>query len=240
MLLVAFIGGWQAVGDSSEYWKSVVSAPTDVAGTLGAWLGDGAWWSDLADTLQEALFGYLLGTVLACILVAIVVPIPVLDRYLRPFIAMLNSLPKIVLAPLFIVWFGLSLQSKVYFVAAAMFFIVFYGLYSGVKTIDKTLLDNARMLGASGLKLVRAVHAPAVVTWLMTGLRVSAAIALLAAVISEYLGAATGIGYRIAAARNAFQTDQILAGIIVVAVIAVILDRFLVRLQRRFQAWRIF
>jgi NitT/TauT family transport system permease protein len=239
-ILAAFLAGWQSLGTSSAYWNLVVSSPADVISVVRSWLGDSAFWSDLATTLGEAGLGYLLGVVLAVVVAGVLVSVPVLDRFSRPFLAVFNALPKIVLAPLFLVWFGISLRAKVYFVTSAIFFIIFFGIYTGVKTIDQTLLGNTRALGASKGQLVRTVYAPAIVTWLISSLRLGAAFALLAAVFSEFLGATAGLGLRIASGQQLLMNDEVIAGIVIIASIALLLDRVLVRVERHFSHWRVF
>jgi NitT/TauT family transport system permease protein len=240
-VLVALLGGWHWLGTSSAAWMLVVSSPTEVASTLAQVLGPGGpWWADLATTLQEAAAGFLLGVVAAVLLVAVMVPSPLLARFVAPFIAAANSLPVIVLAPMFIVWFGISQTSKVYFVATAIFFIVFYGLYTGIRSTDRLLLDNARALGARPHEVIWHVYVPAILNWIIAGLRLSSAWALLAAVVAEYLGANQGLGFQIATAQQELRADVVIAGIVVVATLAVVLDRAFMRIEVRFSRWRVF
>ncbi len=177
---------------------------------------------------------------MALFLVAFITPSPLLTRFFTPFIAALNSLPKIALAPLFIFWFGVTLQSKVYFVASLICFIVFQGIHTGIRTIDPALRDNTRLLGASRVELVFHLYIPAILTWIVSSLRLSSAFALLAAVVGEYLGANRGLGFLIASGQQSFRADIVIAGILVVAVMAVALDRALLAVERRMSAWRAF
>jgi ABC-type nitrate/sulfonate/bicarbonate transport system permease component len=238
-LMAAFLGVWQIQGSRSQYALFAFSTPSRVAQQFGTWLGDAAWWADLGTTVQEAALGYLLGVAVAVVLVAVTAPSRLLTRYLSPFIAAFNALPKIALAPLFILLFGTSLRSKVLFVASLICFLVFYGVLAALRTIDRTLIANMRVLGASSAELVLHVYAPATLGQVIAGLRLSSAWALLAAVIAEYLGANEGLGHLIADAQQTFQTDAVLAGIIAVAVIAVALDRALVVVERRLSRWRL-
>ncbi|MFE7421066.1 ABC transporter permease [Rhodococcus sp. NPDC057529] len=239
-VLAALIAGWQLFGTSSPARELVFSTPGAVVESFWVAFSEGEWGSALFITLQEAVLGFLLGVTAAVVLVAIIVPVPLLARFVAPFVAAANALPIVVLAPMFIVWFGISLQSKVYFVSMAIFFIIFHGLYAGLGAIDKSLVDNARLLGARRFALVKEVYAPAVLTWVIAGLRLSSAWALLAAVVAEYLGANQGIGYEIASAQQQLRTDDVVAGLLLVAVIAVILDRALVRFEAHVSRWRVF
>lgn len=240
VILGAVLGAWQSYGSSSDYRNFVISTPTDTFAILRRYLTERQWWRDVWLTVQEAGLGYLLGILAALLLVGVITPLPAVYRFLSPFLAALNALPKIVLAPLFILWFGLTMNGKVYFVSAAIFFVIFYGVHTGLRSIDVDIVNNARMLGSSRVQLIRTVYAPAVATWLLNSLRVSAALSLLAAVVAEYLGSQAGIGFRIAKARSVLRVDMVLAGIVFIATMALVLDRILVRIQRRFDRWRVF
>jgi NitT/TauT family transport system permease protein len=240
-LLVAFLGVWQLYGSRSTYWSFVIGTPTRTLAALLDWITQPSFWRiDVLQTVEEAGLGYLIGIAIALALVAAVTVVPAGYQFLSAFLAALNALPKIVLAPLFILWFGLTINGKVAFVAASIFFVIFYGVHSGIKSINRGLIDNARMLGASRLRLLSTLYVPAVMTWLIVSLRISAAFALLAAVISEYLGSDAGIGYLIAAGRSALNVNQVLAGVIFLGALALCFDRVLLRLQRRFENWRVF
>jgi NitT/TauT family transport system permease protein len=231
---------WQLLGTSGSGRGIVFSTPGAVCSALVTGFTQQQWGHALLVTLEEAVLGFALGVAAAVALLAVVVPVPVLDRFVKPFVAGANALPAIVLAPLFIVWFGISLQSKVYFVAMAIFFIIFYGLYTGLGAIDRALIANAKLLGARRLALVTDVYAPAVVTWVVAGLRLSSAFALMSAVVAEYLGSNAGIGYQIATAQQLLQTAPVVAGLVVIAAIALLIDRLLVRFEARVSRWRVF
>jgi NitT/TauT family transport system permease protein len=238
-LFVVVMGGWAALS-RDEVWVNLVGSPVGVATQFAEWFKDSGFWADVGLTALEGALGYLLGVLIAVVLVAIIVPVRALDRFFAPFIAMANALPKIVLAPLFILWLGFSITSKVLFVAAGIFFLIFYGVYSGLRGIDTALLDNARVLGATRARLISDVYLPSIVGWLISSLRLSSAWALTGAVVSEYLGSNSGIGYRIALAQQTLDPSAVIAGIIAVAVLAVLVDRLLVLVERRYTQWRVF
>lgn len=240
VILGGGLGLWEWYGANSTYASFVFSTPTAILSTMRAWVTQGAFWNDVWLTTQVSGLGYLMAIVLALGLVAIVMAAPAIGKFLSPFLAALNALPKIVLFPLFIVWFGLTMKGRVYFVGTAIFFLIFYGVNAGLRSLDRDLIDNARMLGATRTQLVRTIYIPAIVTWLVTSLRVSAAMALLAAVVAEYLNGQGGLGYRIQVGRSLFKSDQVLAGILFVGFMALVVDRVLVRVQRRFDKWRVF
>jgi NitT/TauT family transport system permease protein len=240
VLVLSLVLGIWVFASGSAHWKFLVGDPQSVARVLVDWLRSGGFWSDVGITLAEAAIGYLLGVAIAIVLVVIIVPVPILARFTAPFIAMANALPKIVLAPVFVLWLGFSLTSKVIFVASGIFFVIFYGVYGGLRGIDRVLVDNMRVHGAGPLALVRNVYLPSIVVWLISSLRLSAVWALTSAVISEYLGSNQGLGFRIAQGQQLLDPDTVLVGILFVAVVAVMVDRVLVLVERRYRAWRVF
>ena len=239
-LLAILVGGWQLLAHSSEHWHRILSSPYDIGHQLWEWIRTSAYRNHVRVTMTEAVFGYALGIGFALVLVAITAPSETVGKILSPFITTLAAIPKLALTPLFIIWFGVSLRSKVYFIAVAIFFIVFQGVSSGLKTIDRPVLDNMRALGASKLHLLKNVYIPSVFTWLMTGLRLSASLALLAAVGAEYLGSTEGVGFVIKTGEESYSPTIVLAGVTTIAVIAVLVDRLLLRVEARFTKWRLF
>jgi NitT/TauT family transport system permease protein len=238
-LLATILGGWAWL-TRVQHWQLLIGRPADVARQLRSRAHNSGFWSDIGLTLLEAALGYVLGVLVAVGLVALIVPIPALDRFATPFIAMANALPKIVLAPVFILWFGFSLKSKLLFVAAGIFFVVFYGVHAGVRSIDRVHVGNIRVLGASRYRVIVDVYLPSIVGWLISSLRLSAAWALTAAVISEYLDSNRGIGFRIAQGQQLLDPNAVLAGLFAVATIVVCFDRVLVLVESRFTQWRVF
>ncbi len=239
-LVTAFLLLWQYQGTKSDYWKLIFSSPEGVFLRLVRWVQEPAWWVHIWITLEEAILGYFLGVGVALVLVAIIAPSAWMARFSAPFLAAINALPKIALAPLFIFWFGTTLQSKVYFVASLICFIVLYGVLTGIRTIDPIMLSNIRLYGASRLQLVKEVYIPAILTWIFSSLRLSWAWALLAAVIGEYLGSNKGIGFLIATGQQSLRADMVIAGILVVAIGAVTFDRLLILIERPMSKWRVF
>jgi sulfonate transport system permease protein len=164
--------------------------------------------------------------------------IPVLSALLDPYIRIANALPRAVLASIFLLWFGLGIWSKVALGVTVVFFIVFFNAFRGVREVDRVLIDNARMLGASERQLIRHVLIPSALTWVFSSLHVSIGLAIVAVVVGEYLGASGGIGYLIAQAEGVFDTTSVFAGMTVLAIgvlsVGVVVDL----LERRLLSWK--
>jgi ABC-type nitrate/sulfonate/bicarbonate transport system permease component len=194
---------------------------------------------DLRVTLYEALLGYLLGIVLGVAGAVLMSASWWVRQVLAPLAAIANALPKIAMAPLFILVFGATLPGKVYFVTAGVVFIAFFSVYSGLRSIDRIYIDHVRALGAGRLWLIREVYAPATVGWLATSLRLMAAWSLASAVIAEYISSSSGMGYVIAFGQQLIKPEQVIAGILTIAAVAMAADRVIVQVERRFRGWRL-
>lgn len=231
--VLALLAYWQANA------SSLVSSPQDVGSVLGEWSTDQEMWHHLWVTLQEAVLGYLLGCALGVVSALLLFSSSRALSFVSPFIAALNAVPKIALAPVFIFLFGLGMSSKVYFVVSTTFFLSFWSLVAGLRSIDPIYRNNARVLGADRRWLLLDVYLPAAFGWLMTSLRISLSWALIAAVVGEYLGAVEGIGTVVSQAQFALRQDRVIAGLLVVAIVGFVLDRGLARVERRFARWKL-
>jgi ABC-type nitrate/sulfonate/bicarbonate transport system permease component len=231
-----FFAIWESADDTQALY---VSRPSAVAEALHKWLTSDLLRGYIVTTLKEAAAGLVLAVILAVVFASILASSRALAEFASPFIAAFNAVPKIALAPLFVLVFGVDFKSKVYFVVAVVFFVPFYSLFRALTTIDPTYLDNARTLGASRFALATDVYAPAVLGTTMTSLRVTATFALLSAVIAELISSHSGIGFQIAQAQATQQPDLILAGVAIVAAISYAIDISLRRIERRFAQWRV-
>ena len=163
---------------------------------------------------------------------------PMASALLEPYIKAMNSMPRIILAPIFSVWFGLGLASKVALGVTLVFFIVFFNVYQGVKEVSPVILANARMLGASPRQLLRHVYLPSATSWVFSSLHTSVGLAFVGAVVGEYLGSASGVGYLIHQAEGVFDINTVMAGILVLTGFALALDGAVGRIERRLMTWR--
>lgn len=240
-ITLAALAVWQ-IASRGPSVRAGFSTPGDVLSTLGEWLsgGDGgSHWRDLAVTLQAAALAFLIGALLACTVALVLIQLPRLGRFLAPFLAVLNALPKVVFIPLFILWFGLGLESKLFFVGTGIFFIVFYNVYAGLAAIQEVHVHQLRVLGAGRLAMIRQLYIPATWGWLISSLRLSVAFALLGTVLSEMVASNRGIGFVLAQAQAALEPEDVLAGVFVVAVVAAVFDSGLAALDGRLRRWRV-
>ncbi|HEX2519601.1 MAG TPA: ABC transporter permease, partial [Castellaniella sp.] len=157
---------------------------------------------------------------------------------LEPYVTAANSMPRVILAPIFAMWFGLGIWSKVALAVTLVFFIVFFNVYRGVREVSPTLLDNARMLGATQRQLLRHVYIPSATSWVFSSLHTSVGLAFVGAVVGEYLGSAAGVGYLILQAEGTLDVNTVFAGIVVLTIFALLLDGLVSLAERRLLTWQ--
>ncbi|MEP6608971.1 MAG: ABC transporter permease [Burkholderiaceae bacterium] len=189
-------------------------------------------------TLIETVFAFVAGTLGGLIIGMWLALSPVAGAIFDPYIKALNSMPRVILAPIFAVWFGLGIASKVALGFTLVFFIVFFNVYQGVKEVSPTVLANARMLGASRNQLLRHVYLPSATSWVFSSLHTSVGLAFVGAVVGEYLGSSRGVGYLILQAEGSFDINTVMAGILVLTAFALLLDAGVGKVERRLMKWQ--
>jgi NitT/TauT family transport system permease protein len=192
----------------------------------------------LGITLLETVLAFVLGTGAGLVIGMWLALSPLAAAVLDPYIKALNSMPRVILAPIFAVWFGLGVASKVALGITLVFFIVFFNVYQGVKEVSPTVLASARMLGASQRQLLRHVYLPSATSWVFSSLHTSVGLAFVGAVVGEYLGSARGVGYLILQAEGTFDINTVMAGILVLTVFALVLDWAVGRVESRLMKWQ--
>jgi NitT/TauT family transport system permease protein len=213
--------------------------PLKIFDRIGHWFFiDGDIWRHLGVTLLETVLAFAIGTVLGLATGLWLALSPFAAALLDPYIKAMNAMPRVILAPIFAVWFGLGMASKVALGVTLVFFIVFFNVYQGVKEVSPVILANARMLGASRRQLLRHVYLPSATSWVFSSLHTSVGLAFVGAVVGEYLGSSQGVGYLILQAEGSFDINTVMAGILVLTVFALILDALVGRVERSLMKWQ--
>jgi len=199
---------------------------------------DGDIYRHLGVTLLETVLAFGIGTALGLGTGLWLALSPFAAALLDPYIKAMNAMPRVILAPIFAVWFGLGVASKVALGVTLVFFVVFFNVYQGVKEVSPVILANARMLGASRRQLLRHVYLPSATSWVFSSLHTSVGLAFVGAVVGEYLGSSQGVGYLILQAEGSFDIDTVMAGILVLTVCALALDALVGRVESSLMKWQ--
>ncbi len=212
--------------------------PVQVGERIWAWFTTGEIYPHLGVTLIETVLAFVFGTLLGLALGMWLALAPTAAAILDPYIKGANAMPRVILAPIFAVWFGLGIGSKVALGMTLVFFIVFFNVFQGVREVSPVVLANARMLGANRRQLIRSVYLPSATSWVFSSLHTSVGLAFVGAVVGEYLGSARGVGYLILQAEGSFDINTVFAGIVVLTVFALLLDALVGVVERRLMKWR--
>lgn len=213
--------------------------PLRVAERIWTWfVRDADIYQHLGVTLTETVLAFAIGALGGLAGGLWLALSPMASAILEPYIKAMNSMPRIILAPIFAVWFGLGIASKVALGVTLVFFIVFFNVYQGVKEVSPVILANARMLGASQRQLLRHVYLPSATSWVFSSLHTSVGLAFVGAVVGEYLGSSQGVGYLILQAEGSFDINTVMAGIVVLTAFALALDAAVGKIEKRLMKWQ--
>jgi len=237
VLLAGFLGAW-AWASGRLVDREFLCDPVAVLGALAELARSGRLWPHLVQTVGEVLAGYVIGVAAGIGLTVLVAAVEATHRILRPFLVAFYSIPKIALAPLIIMWFGLGAAPKVLLAAAFVFFVVFMNMVAGVYSVNPQLLAAMRIMGATRAVVLCKVVLPSAVPYLMTGLRLAVPEALIGAVVGEFIAANQGLGYLVTSAAAQFNTAATMAAIVALLLIVVVMDSMLSLTERRLLRWR--
>jgi NitT/TauT family transport system permease protein len=238
LLLAGFFLVWHVLTQTGVLPRFFFGTPLTVLGNAARWFTSGKIYRHLGITLIETVLAFGVGTAVGLVVGLWLALAPTASDLLEPYIKAANAMPRVILAPIFAVWFGLGVLSKVALGVTLVFFIVFFNVYQGVKEVSPVVLANARMLGASRRQLLRHVYLPSATSWVFSSLHTSVGMAFVGAVVGEYLGSSAGVGYLILQAEGAFDINTVFAGILVLTAFALLLDAIVTLLEQRLLRWR--
>jgi ABC-type nitrate/sulfonate/bicarbonate transport system permease component len=230
---------WQVLADKQVLNQAFTSSPSNIYHSAIEYLGPhGTGWGDLAASGQEFAWGFLLA-------IGVGLPLGILagwhgflDALMNPFVVFFNNSPRIAFAPLFVIWFGLGITSKIAVVFLSAVLPIMISARGGVKTVDSSLVSMARAYGASDFHILRTVVLPGTVPSISSGIRISIGQALLGVVLAEYIASTKGLGYALVSAAGTFNTDRLFVVVIVIALLGVVASTLLGIVERYFERWR--
>lgn len=238
LLGIAILFAWQ--GASGRLVDNFfISNPIDVTRRLTQWTLSGSIFIHIWATFYATMMGFIIGAVGGMVLGVWLGVSPFMGRLLNPYLWALNALPKVALAPLFVLWFGLGIESKIALAAVLVLFLVFLNTFSGVREVDQDLIDSARLMRASRMQVISKVIIPSSLSWVFAGLKISVPYALIGAVLGEMIAANRGLGYLVQFSGSQFDTAGVFAVLIVIALLAVVLNFIVELVQARMERWRV-
>ncbi|MEU9090646.1 ABC transporter permease [Streptomyces sp. NPDC087901] len=241
-VLVAVVGLWEWLARTAVIDPFNFSMPSKIWDQIRIWVTDGtaqgSLWEQIWYTLYEALLGWVIGVIAGVLLGIALGRVRFAADVLGPYIKVLNALPRIVLAPIFLIWFGLGPASKVASAVVLVFFPVFFNAFQGAREVDRDLVANSRILGASNRQVTLQVVIPSATSWIFTSLHVSFGFALIGAIVGEYIGATKGLGLLVAASQGTFNSAGVYAAMVILAIVALLAEGLLTFLEKQLFRWK--
>ena len=238
-IVLAFVvlGAWE-LGSGRLWDQFYFSKPSLIVLKIGREVIDGGFYLDLWITGAEMFAGFAIGALAGVALGVLLARWDYLAEVVSPFLLALNSIPRIALAPMLIIWFGIGMASKIFLSATLVFFITFFNTLAGVRGVDRALCDVARVQGATNWQIFAKVILPSASSWIMTGLKMSLPFALVGVILGEFLVSSKGLGYRLNAYSTSYDTTGALAVIAVMMVAMMALTSVMDGVEARLMRWR--
>src|ERR1700694_4103244 len=242
LVAVVFLGGWELGTRLGWIDPFFWSQPSAIFAKLWYWISQGTelgpLWEQALVTMEETVGGFVVGSILGVIVGVALGRRRLLSDVLGPYIKAANAIPRVVVGALFAISLGLDIKSKIATAAVLVFFVVFFNAFQGVREVDRTLIANARILGAGDRQLTTEILIPSALSWIVASLHTSFGLALVGAVVGELFGADSGVGELIYAAKNNFDAAGVFAGMGLLAAMALVAEALITALEDRLIKWR--
>lgn len=229
---------WQFIASNNNKIAFYTSYPSDIFLDLLEFAKGGNMWKHIFTTIKEAYLGLLYGTIAGISLGVVFSQFRIFGKIFVPIISVFQSIPQLALAPLYILWFGLGLSSKVILAGLMVFFNVFFSTYNAIKNIDQKLIESATLLGANKLQILWRIVIPISMPWIISGIRIGSNVCVVGAIIGEYIGASSGLGWMVTYASSFFQIKRVMACIFILMVIGLIMSWILEQVEKYLLRWR--
>ena len=237
-VIVLFFSCWEISARLNLYNTIFTSYPSAILIDLKQFLVSGDLYKHASITLREAMAGLFYGTIAGVLVAFLLRQIQILGEVFLPIITALHGIPQLTLAPVYILWFGLGLTSKIFLAALMVFFSVFFATYAGIRNVEPKLIESANLLGANTLQTLYYVVLPSCMPWIMTGIRNGLGASLIGAIIGEFIGASAGFGWMIAYATSYFQMARVMSCIVILLLVGLFLNFVLDRIEAYVLRWR--
>lgn len=238
LALLVLLVSWEALARLGLVDPFFLPPPSRVAAVLVDLFAEGRIWPHLEATFSAALAGLLLGLVVGALLGFMAALVPLLRDLLEPVMTLLNAIPRVILAPLLVIWFGIGLGSKIALAFVLVAVLMFFAVFSGIREVDLRLVERVRTLGGGRWVLVREVYLPSVTSWIMGNLKVALGFAFTGAVVGEFVASSRGLGYLLSFAQSMFNAALTLALIILIMAFVLLLFALAGFIERRLLRWK--
>jgi NitT/TauT family transport system permease protein len=236
--LAVFLACWEALARGGVLDPFYAPPPSEVAHVLITVFADGTIWPHLQATFTAALLGLAFGLLIGIVLGFMGALVPFIAELLEPVMILLNAIPRVILAPLFVIWLGIGLGSKVALAFVLVAVLIFFAVYGGIREVDRRLVERVRTLGGGRWVLLREVYLPSVTAWVMGNLKVAVGFAFTGAVVGEFVASSRGLGYLLSFAQSTYNAALMLALVLMIMAFVLLLFVLAGHLERRLLRWR--
>jgi NitT/TauT family transport system permease protein len=237
-VLAVLVALWEAAERAGLLNPMFAPSPSRVWAALVDLFADGRIWPHLEATFTAALGGLALGIAVGVLLGVIAAILPVISELLEPVMTLLNAIPRVILAPLFVIWLGIGLASKVALSFILVAVLVFFTVFSGIRQVDRKLVERIITLGGNRRALVRHVYLPSVSVWILSNLKVAVGFAFTGACVGEFVAATRGLGYLLSFAQSTYNAALMFALIFLILIVVLTIFALSGRLEKRLLRWR--
>ena len=231
------LAAWEAAGDAGRLNPLFAPTPSRVWIALADLFADGRIWPHLEATFSAALGGLALGIAVGVLLGVAAALIPLVAELLEPVMSVLNAIPRVILAPLFVIWLGIGIASKVALSFILVAVLIFFTVFTGIRQVDRKLVERVVTLGGGRLDLVRHVYLPSVTAWVLGNLKVAVGFAFTGACVGEFVAATHGLGYLLSFAQSTYNAALMFALILLILVVVMLIFAIAGRLERYLLRW---
>jgi NitT/TauT family transport system permease protein len=237
LALAVLLALWQAAGYAGMLNPLYMPTPTQIWSALAELFGTGRIWPHIEATFTAALVGLALGIVVGIALGVAAALIRPIAELLEPVMLLLNAIPRVILAPLFVIWFGIGLGSKVALAFILVSVVIFFTVFTGIRQVDRKLVERIVTLGGSRIDLLRQVYLPSVAAWVLGNLKVAVGFAFTGAVVGEFVAASRGLGYLLSFAQSTYNASLMMALVLLIMAVVLVIFAVAGRLEKRLLRW---
>ena len=228
---------WQAAGYAGLLNPLYMPTPLQIWGAFVELFADGRIWPHIEATFTAALAGLALGIVVGIVLGVVAALARPVAELLEPVMLLLNAIPRVILAPLFVIWLGVGLASKVALSFILVAVLVFFTVFTGIRQVDRKLVERIVTLGGGRWDLLRHVYLPSVAAWILGNLKVAVGFAFTGAVVGEFVAASRGLGYLLSFAQSTYNASLMLAIVLLIMAVVLVIFALAGRLEKRLLRW---
>lgn len=237
-LIIAFLLFWEMIAKNNVKIAFYTSYPSEIFLDLIEFIQTPEAWGHIGTTVKEAYLGLFYGTVIGIGLGVLFSQFQIFGKVFVPIISVVQGIPQLTLAPLYILWFGIGFTSKVVLASLMVFFNVFFSTYNAIKNIDQRLIESAALLGAGKYQILWHIVIPTSMPWIMSGIRIGSSVCMVGAIIGEYIGASKGLGWMVTYASSFFQIKRVMACIFILMIIGLFVTWLLEKVECYVLRWR--